>query len=327
MLLRHLACRVTGYALAPETEPSLFEIAGLSTMLESHHQADIREAERLSQAVRESGAELMIHMAAQPLVRRAYAQPIETWSTNVLGTLHAIEAARAAPSIRAIIVVTTDKCYENHEWIWGYRESDHIGGRDPYSASKAACELVVTSQRMSFLDNGGPLLASVRAGNVIGGGDWSADRLIPDAARAASRQVVLDVRNPSATRPWQHVLDCLHGYLLLADRLLAGNRECARAFNFGPCTADNQPVGQVLDQLARHWDGLRWRSVQRDPSAPHEAKFLYLDSTLARRELGWHPRWRLDQALRRTADWYRSVQSDPSSAMSVTLAQVREHQA
>jgi CDP-glucose 4,6-dehydratase len=230
-----------------------------------------------------------------------------------------LEAVRACPSVKAVVVVTTDKCYQNREWSWGYRENDALGGHDPYSASKAAAELVVQSYRSSFFSGaGGVQLASARAGNVIGGGDWSEDRLIPDAARAAAGQQPLRIRNPGATRPWQHVLESLHGYLLLGAALLEQGAQHAEAFNFGPDVPDNVSVGALLERLQRHWPELHWEVEAADGAAPHEANFLYLDSSKARRQLGWMPNWDLAACLEHTAEWYRAVARDPSCARAIS---------
>jgi CDP-glucose 4,6-dehydratase len=305
MWLGMLGARVTGYALAPETTPSMFVAAGVAAGLAAHHEADVRHGAALCDAMVAAAPELVLHLAAQPLVRRAYREPVDTWSTNVMGTVNVLEAARACPSVRAVVVVTTDKCYENQEWLWGYRETDRLGGRDPYSASKAAAELVVESYRKSFFQASGVLVASARAGNVIGGGDFSEDRLVPDAARAVQAGRPLSIRNPEATRPWQHVLESLRGYLQLSERLLDGEVACADAFNFGPVADDNLPVGELLTGMRRHWPDLEWQ-VDRVKDAPHEAGYLYLDATKARRELGWQPRWSLDAGLAHTATWYRA---------------------
>ena len=323
-LLRQLGAEVHGYALRPSSLPNLAELADIGGMLASETIADIRDAAALHTAIAQARPDLVIHMAAQALVRQSYADPIETWSTNVMGTVNLLEAARSVPGIAGIVVVTTDKCYDNRGWEWGYRETDALGGHDPYSASKAATELVAQSYRKSYLDGAGVLLATARAGNVIGGGDWSQDRLVADAARAAASQNVLTVRNPAATRPWQHVLDCLAGYLTLGNALLAGDRSAATAFNFGPDTADNVSVGELLTRLAKHWPELRWQ-VEQQTDAPHEAAFLYLDSSRARRDLHWQSRWTLDKALQKTAGWYRAVAQDSSAAASMMATQIEEY--
>jgi CDP-glucose 4,6-dehydratase len=323
--LRILQCEVTGFALPP-SDPSLFEQGQVLPQLTTHRLGNIQDQSALTAAMQAANPELVIHMAAQSLVRRGYSRPVETWATNVMGTVHLLEAVRASPGVRAVLVVTTDKCYENQEWHWGYRENDRLGGNDPYSASKAGTELVVQSYRKAFFASGRPLLASARAGNVIGGGDWNEDRLIPDAARAVIASRPLAVRNPTATRPWQHVLDCLSGYLALCARLLAQEVAFAAPFNFGPDVADNLSVGQLLTQLQCHWPELDW-SVQAEHGAaapPHEAAYLYLDSSLAKKALGWSPHWGLELALKFTAEWYRAFIDDPAQMEMVTRRQLAE---
>lgn len=320
--LASLGAEVAGYALPPSTTPSLFELAGLEGALAGHHLADIRDPATLGAALAAAEPEVVFHLAAQPLVRLSYREPLETWATNVMGTANLLEAVRHCPSVRAVVAVTTDKCYDNREWVWGYRETDPLGGHDPYSASKAGAELVAQSYRKSFFAGQGPLLATARAGNVIGGGDWSEDRLIPDAARAASAGRDLLIRNPSATRPWQHVLESLHGYLLLAERLLAGEAEFADAFNFGPDAADNLRVADVLARLQAHWPELSWKLDPAAGEAPHEARALYLDSAKARSRLGWLPVWSLDRGLEMTAKWYREVGQAPSRARAMMEQQL-----
>ena len=321
LFLARLGARVTGYALAPATEPSLFQLAQVEETLVAHHIADVRDQATLTAAMQAARPELVLHLAAQALVREGYADPAGTWSTNVRGTVNVLEAARTCPSVRAALVVTTDKCYQNMHWPWGYRENDRLGGNDPYSASKAGAELVAHSYRASFFAAGGPLLATARAGNVIGGGDWSADRLLPDAVRAMQQGQALLIRHPHATRPWQHVLEPLHGYLLLAARLLAGDAACADAYNFGPDAADNLEVRAVLDSLSAHWPTLAWRTDER-PQAMHEAALLYLDSSKARRELGWQVRWPLESGLRHTAHWYTAAASAPQDVRAFTEQQL-----
>lgn len=322
--LTRLKAKVHGYALPPCTAPSLFELAGLRYTLAGHTLADIRDAAALTSALRAAAPEVVFHLAAQPLVRQSYREPAATWSTNVMGTVHLLEAVRACPSVKAVVVITTDKCYENREWAWGYRENDTLGGNDPYSASKAATELVVQSYRRSFFSNGSPLLASARAGNVIGGGDWSEDRLIPDAARAVAGRRTLLIRNPEATRPWQHVLESLHGYLLLASRLLAGETTFADAFNFGPDASDNLSVAAVLERLQAHWPQLAWQIDPQADKSLHEASYLYLDSSKARHQLDWLPIWKLATGLEKTAAWYRCVAQTPAQARAVTEQQLDE---
>lgn len=325
-LLKRLGCEVYGYALPPEAQPNLFELASARKLLFGETLADIRDAASVAEAIHKARPDVVIHMAAQAFVRRSYAEPVDTWGVNVMGTVNVLEAARSVPEIAGVVVVTTDKCYENRGWEWGYRENDPLGGHDPYSASKAAAELVVQSYRRSFFSSDGTLLASARAGNVIGGGDWSEDRLVADAARAAATGTMLSVRNPEATRPWQHVLDCVGGYLTLASALLDRDASAATAFNFGPDIGDNVSVGDILTGLQAHWPELKW-AVDADAakSAPHEASYLYLDSGRARQQLQWRPVWSLDRALALTAAWYRSVQSDASRAVPLMNSQIEEY--
>jgi CDP-glucose 4,6-dehydratase len=266
---------------------------------------DIRDARRLSESLHGFAPEIVFHLAAQPLVRRSYAAPLETWSTNVMGTANVLEACRGVASLKAVVIVTTDKCYENAEWVWPYREIDRLGGKDPYSASKAAAELVAASFRDSFLSApGAALVATARAGNVIGGGDWSEDRLIPDVVRASMNKAGLEIRHPNATRPWQHVLDSLSGYLRLGQHLLEGKREFAEAWNFGPETKQGVSVAEVLNEMKQHWPGLSYAlSTQKHP---HEAGQLCLDSAKARQRLGFKPVWDLSETVAMTAAWYRA---------------------
>lgn len=324
--LLQCGCHVTGYSLPAETNPNLFTITQLQDQLTGHHLNDIRDAKSLGDAMLKAEPEVVIHFAAQPLVRRSYDEPEETWSTNVMGTVNLMEAIRNCPTIKAVLVITTDKCYENREWVWGYREDDPLGGHDPYSASKAGAELVVQSYRKSYFSNRGPLVASARAGNVIGGGDWSEDRLIPDAVRAIEEGKTLMIRSPNATRPWQHVLDCLYGYLLLVAELLEGKSEFASAFNFGPAVGDNLPVEQMLSKLQVYWPELSWQIDQDAISlAPHEANYLYLDSSLSRQKLKWLPHWQLEDALEKTASWYSAIHDDPTQALAFTNQQIKEY--
>ena len=322
--LAKMGARVSGFALAPQTTPDLFSLAAVEQDLIAHHVADIRDQKMLDEAMQAAQPEVIFHLAAQPLVRKSYLNPQETWSTNVIGTVNVLEAARRCPSVRAIVVITTDKCYENQEWVWGYRESDPLGGFDPYSASKAATEIVIQSYRRSFFGDQGILMASARAGNVIGGGDFSEDRLIPDAARAVMANNVLVIRNPQATRPWQHVLESLNGYLLLAQRLLSNDQSCATAFNFGPEAFDNIPVSQILANLQTYWPKLTYQTEKPNEDAFfHEANFLYLDSTKARHFLGWHSHWTLLESLEKTAHWYHML-AENVSMRTLTLLQIEQ---
>ncbi len=317
--------KVAGYALAPDAGVNMFDATGAAGMLEQNHIADVRDAARLADAIAAARPELVLHMAAQPLVRRSYAIPTETFDVNVMGTVNLLEAVRQCDSVRATVVVTTDKCYENKGWHWGYREDEPLGGHDPYSASKAAAELVVASYRRSFFTGPSCLLASARAGNVIGGGDWSEDRLIPDAARAVEAGNPLVIRNPAATRPWQHVLDCLNGYLTLSQKLLSGDERCASAYNIGPDSASNLSVHDILTKLKLSWPKLDWQvRTSNEDAAKHEAAFLYLDSSKAKQELGWKPVWSIDEALQATAEWYVQQTTNRSDGALITAKQIQK---
>ncbi len=308
--LRALGAEVSGYALPPDTEPSLFESARLGSAGIGHRLGDVRDLADLRSAVKACRPDVLFHLAAQSLVRRSYAEPVETYAINVLGTAHVLEAVRREPSAAAVVIVTSDKCYENRERDEGYRESEPMGGRDPYSSSKGCAELVTAAYRASFFDPSryaehGVAVASVRAGNVIGGGDWSADRLIPDVCRAAAANKPVRVRSPRAVRPWQHVLEPLGGYLLLAERLCSDGVRFSQAWNFGPSDRDARSVADLMDRIARLWgNGLRWETDAGNH--PHEAALLRLDSSKARDQLGWRPRLELDQALEWTVDWYKA---------------------
>jgi CDP-glucose 4,6-dehydratase len=314
--LNQLGARLTGVALAPITTPHHY---GLLDLAVDDRVIDIRDRAALGAAVTDAQPEIVFHLAAQPLVRRSYVDPCETWSTNVMGTVNLLDACRHTPSVKAVVVVTTDKCYENREWAWGYRENDALGGYDPYSASKAGAELVTASYRSAFFQHGqGPLVASARAGNVIGGGDWSDDRLIPDLVRAVARGQALTIRSPKATRPWQHVLESLSGYLLLGERLLAGDAAFSGPYNFGPEQEGNRSVEDVLTRLRQHWPQLAWQVS--DAPQPHEANLLYLDSAKSRGQLKWQPVWGLDSALQRTAEWYREYYTNGRAPSAEQLA-------
>ena len=300
--LSMLGAKVTGYALPPNTQPSFFGAVGLDRHLTQSHLDNIHDYPTLEAALTAANPEIILHLAAQPLVRRSYADPVETYQTNVMGTANLLQAARHCPTVQAIVVVTSDKCYENLAWPWGYRETDTLGGYDPYSNSKACQELVVSAFRQSFLQDKGVAIATARAGNVIGGGDWSEDRLIPDAMRVHAAQACLTIRSPQATRPWQHVLEPLAGYLVLAEQLCA-NPDLAGGWNFGPRDSDVCTVEEVLKLISQCLPGgLQW---QLDSSAqPHEARLLKLDCSKSQNELGWKPRWTLETALRETCRWY-----------------------
>ena len=302
--LGKMGAEVTGFALAPPTAPALFNEARLADGTTSLL-GDIRDRDALETALVAANPEIVIHMAAQPLVRASYDDPVGTYATNVMGTVHLLEAVRKASSVRACVVVTTDKCYENREWAWGYREDEAMGGHDPYSSSKGCAELVTSACRRSFFGEGKAAIASARAGNVIGGGDWAADRLIPDILRAAGAGEPVLIRNPLAIRPWQHVLEPVSGYLVLCQALWVDPAPAARAWNFGPRDDDARPVQWIAERLCAAWgEGARWTRDER--VQPHEAHYLKLDISLARAALGWHPRWTLGQALDAIVAWQRA---------------------
>ncbi|MBI4968772.1 MAG: CDP-glucose 4,6-dehydratase [Rhodospirillales bacterium] len=319
--LARLGAKVTGYALAPATKPNLFDLAGVGGTIDSIL-GDVRDPAALEAAFAKARPEIVIHMAAQALVRESYQDPIGTFATNVMGTAQVLEAIRHGTGLRAALIVTSDKCYRNHEGPEPYREDDPLGGHDPYSASKGAAEIVTAAWRDSFFPDSGPAIASARAGNVIGGGDWATDRLVPDLIRAflAGEKAVL--RYPDAVRPWQHVLDPLAGYLRLCERLAIEGREFARAWNFGPADRDSKPVRWVADRLVAGWGaGAGW--VHDGTPQPHEAHMLRLDSAQAIAKLGWRPRWDVEQALDQTIAWYRRWQAG-EDARALMLDQINQ---
>jgi CDP-glucose 4,6-dehydratase len=324
--LQELGADVTGLSLAPDTSPNLFSLLNLTKHIR-HHEADIRDATSIRNIVAECRPEIVLHLAAQPLVRLSYREPKATWDTNVGGTVNLLEAIRSIGGVRACVVVTSDKCYENREQIWGYREGDAMGGHDPYSASKGATELAVTSWRRSFFhDSAGCQLASARAGNVIGGGDWSVDRIVVDFVKAITASQPLVLRNPNATRPWQHVLEPLSGYLDLASRLYqADGHRFADGWNFGPADDSVVTVGELAKRLVAAW-GQGHVDVAGNTGHPHEAGLLTLDCRKARTVLGWHGIWAVDETVNRTVSWYRS-QHHGHDAESLTLADIHSYTA
>lgn len=321
--LHMLGADVRGYALPAATTPSLWQAARLAELTPGTL-ADIRDSARMDAAVTAFQPDVVLHLAAQPLVRASYEAPADTYATNVMGTVHLLEAVRRCTSVRAVVVVTSDKCYDNREWLWPYRESDALGGYDPYSSSKACVELLCASWRASFLQDSCIALATARAGNVLGGGDWSPDRLVPDALRAWERGETLTLRHPHATRPWQHVLEPLHGYLLLAQSLAEGQEHTASAWNFGPDSEGVASVGDVIAQLSQLWPGTAPWHTEVQPQ-PHEAGRLALDSSKARLQLNWRPRWTLAQALARTTDWHNAWRSG-ADMQAFTRAQIAAFQ-
>lgn len=321
--LQSMGAEVHGYALNSPTEPNLFTVAEVSNGMANSEIGDIRDADNLRKAIQAARPEIVLHLAAQPLVRFSYAQPTETYSVNVMGTVHLLEAVRATPGVKAMVNITTDKCYENREWVWGYREHEPMGGFDPYSSSKGCAELVTSAYRRSFLEPAGTALASARAGNVIGGGDWATDRLIPDFLRAIDVGEVLKIRSPQATRPWQHVLEPLSGYLALAERLYIDGTDFADAWNFGPSDEDARSVRWIVEHLAEMRKDVNWQCDETPQ--PHEAHFLKLDSSKAQSLLGWRPRWRLETALARTIEWHEAWRQE-KDMKTFTLAQIAEYQ-
>ena len=326
--LHDLGAEVTGYALAPPTDPSLFDLARVGELLQSVR-GDIRDRDRLAQELEKAGPEIVLHLAAQPLVRNSYQNPVETYQTNVMGTVHLLDALRRCPGIKAVVNVTTDKCYENREWVWGYRENEPLGGVDPYSNSKACSELVTASYRDSFFppqdfSRHGVALASARSGNVIGGGDWAADRLVPDCLRSLFRGEKIRLRSPHAVRPWQHVLEPLSGYLLLAQSLYEKGPEFGEAWNFGPEDSDARTVEWIVRKICDRWSEGAAYEVDRGPH-PHEAHFLKLDCSKAKARLNWAPRWNLEQAIDRVLEWVR-VYRQGGDLREVCRRQIREYE-
>ena len=326
--LDSMGAKVTGYALAPNTAPNLYDVLSIGSLIKKSYIADIRNLATLRDAITEVKPDIVIHMAAQPLVRYSYSHPVESYETNVMGTVHLLDSLRAIDSVRATVIVTTDKCYENTERLEGYRENEPMGGHDPYSNSKGCAELVTAAYRQSyFSENKYPehrhAIASARAGNVIGGGDWSEDRLIPDAIKAFENHQVLSVRNPLSTRPWQHVLEPLSGYLVLAQALYQNGPKCMGAWNFGPHDEDSKSVKEVVELLISKWGSPA--SWEQDAGAhPHEAHSLKLNISKARDQLGWSPKWSLDSAIDQIASWQQAYQSN-LDMKTVSLSQIQSY--
>jgi CDP-glucose 4,6-dehydratase len=312
MWLDRMGAKLHGYSLADDTDTSLFRAAGIDKLVETTY-GDLRDLIRLRDTVQRVKPEVIFHLAAQSLVRQSYQDPVGTYSTNIMGLVHLLEAVRSCHSVRAALIVTSDKCYENQEWPWGYRENEPMGGFDPYSSSKGCAELISKAYRRSFFNPGQysehrVAIATARAGNVIGGGDWAEDRLIPDFMRAVVARKELLIRSPHAIRPWQHVLEPLLGYLTLAEELVVGGPAVSEEWNFGPHDHDARPVSWLVETLANLWgDGARWRVD--DNEHPHEAHYLKLDISKARARLHWTPRWTLNDALVRVVEWYRAQQA------------------
>ena len=327
LLLHYLGADITGYALVPPTEPSLFELCDTEQIIVSNIY-DIRDLNKLSECMIKAEPEIVIHMAAQPLVRESYKNPLETYQTNVMGTVHLFEAIRKCPSVRSVVNVTTDKCYENIEKDVAYKEDEPLGGYDPYSNSKACSELVTSAYRNSFFnpkeyEKHGVAVATARAGNVIGGGDWAADRLIPDCVRAFLKKENIFIRYPQATRPWQHVLEPLNGYLILAEKLYNEGADYAEAWNFGPDVSDAKPVEWIVKKMCEKFNSAISYSIDKNEH-PHEAGFLKLDCSKAINKLGWRPKWNIDTALNKIVEWtlaYRNKQN----IRDVCLKQINEY--
>lgn len=321
--LEQRGARLYGFSLPPPTTPSLFETAGIEQLFEEHNFGDVCDLVALTDAMQSAQPDIVLHFAAQSLVRYSYAAPVETFAVNVMGTVNVLEAARKAASVSALVNVTTDKCYDNKEWHWGYRECEALGGHDPYSASKACSEIATAAYRNSFAQDGGPWIGSGRAGNVIGGGDWALDRLLPDVFRAIDANETVNVRNPDATRPWQHVLEPVAGYIALAEHLATQGRPFADAWNFGPADTDARPVRWILEKIAELRPGFVWNVEQAE--AVHEANYLKLDSSRARALLGWTPCWSLETALEKTSAWHDAWLAG-SDMQSFSRQQIVEYQ-
>lgn len=321
--LQSMGAIVKGYALNPLTNPNLFDVAKVTQEMESEI-GDIRNLEQLTASMVAFNPDIVLHLAAQPLVRYSYQAPVETYSTNVMGTVNVLEAARKCRNLKAIVNVTTDKCYENKEWLWGYREDEPMGGFDPYSSSKGCAELVTSAYRQSFFQNAGIGLASARAGNVIGGGDWSQDRLVPDILKAFENNEPVIIRNPNSIRPWQHVLEPLSGYLMLAQALYENPSDYAEGWNFGCNDDDAKPVQFIVECLAAVWgDNAHW--ILDAKNNPHEAHYLKLDSSKAKARLHWMPKWSLNDALEKIVEWQKNYQHG-ANMQAITLKQIETYQ-
>jgi CDP-glucose 4,6-dehydratase len=321
--LETLGAEVCGFALAPETEPNLFANLKIENRVRSVI-GDVRDLPHFEKTTKEFQPEIVFHLAAQPLVRRSYRQPVETYTTNVIGTVNVLEAVRQTDSVKSVVIITTDKVYENKEWDWAYRETERLGGFDPYSSSKACAELAVSAYRNSFFTETQTLVATARAGNVIGGGDWSEDRLLPDVFRSLVFGKGLEIRNPNSIRPWQHTLEPLAGYLLLGEKLYNGEKDFADAWNFGPSDDDSKSVGAVLEEIKRIWNQpVNWEIAGGDQ--PHEANLLKLDSAKAKNRLGWRPKFSLIEALEMTVEWYRNFKEN-KDLIELTRRQIETYQ-
>lgn len=327
--LADMGAKVTGYALLPPTEPNLYDLAGASSCVRSLI-ADIRDRAVLCEAMREAKPEIVIHMAAQPLVLDSYRNPAETYEVNVMGTVNVLEAVRGCKGIRAVLNVTTDKCYENREWDWGYRENDALGGRDPYSNSKACSELITACYRQAFFSvetfpEHGVSVATARAGNVIGGGDWAAQRLVPDCMRSLLKSEPVPVRNPDSIRPWQHVLDPLCGYLTLAEKMVLGGPDFAESWNFGPAEENSKSVGWMVKKVCKLWGTGAQYEIDTKCGNGHEAGLLRLDCSKTRNRLNWQPVWPISRALEKVVEWTKAYQQG-ADMRQITMSQIHEYE-
>jgi len=324
--LASMGANVTGFALAPNSTPNLYSVLEIDSLIGKSYISDIREISALKKAMSDSRPDIVIHMAAQPLVRYSYANPVETYATNVMGTVHVLECMRSIDSVRASVVVTTDKCYENKEWLWGYRENDPMGGYDPYSNSKGCAELVTSAYRQSYFSSLNSInsIASARSGNVVGGGDWSKDRLIPDAIKAFELGEPLMIRNPSAIRPWQHVLEPLSGYLILAQALYDKGSTFASGWNFGPLDEDIYTAQEVIEILISNWGSTAYWKKGGAEQQLHETQILKLDCSKSRVQLGWVPKWNLETAIQKIIQWHK-LYLENEAMQKVSLAQIHEY--
>lgn len=322
--LNTLGANVHGYALSPQTANNFFETTKLEDLITSSTIGDIRDYEHLLSALQQSQPAIVFHLAAQPLVRESYVTPRETFDTNLMGTVNLLEAVRQVKSVKAVVIVTTDKCYQNNEWIWPYREEDRLGGYDPYSSSKACAELATSAYINSFFNNSDIHVASVRAGNVIGGGDWSKDRLIPDFLKAIDNQETLYIRSPHAIRPWQHVLEPLSGYLGLAEKLVTAGKDFNGPWNFGSDISDSRPVSWIVNRLASYFPSIKWELDSQVSN--HEAGLLKLDSTKAKVLLGWEPKFSLEKALDMTITWHMAWKHDKDKMLDFSIKQILDYQ-
>ncbi|OHB49676.1 MAG: CDP-glucose 4,6-dehydratase [Planctomycetes bacterium GWF2_41_51] len=321
--LKLLGANLHGYALEPDTHPNMFEVSGVGKIIKSNI-GDIRNYNKLASVVKKCQPQIIFHLAAQPLVRRSYKDPLGTYQTNIIGTANLLEAARYTKSVQAVIVVTSDKCYDNRETHYAYRESDPLGGYDPYSSSKACAEIITASYRKSFFTDCHTAIASARAGNVFGGGDWATDRLVPDCMRVLTQNKTILVRYPNAVRPWQHVLDPLSGYIILAEKLYKSGKKFARAWNFGPGGKNTKNVAFIVDKIIKLWGkNAKWRTT--DIKQPHEAMLLKLNCSMAQKHLLWRPCWDIEKALEETVYWYKTYMERPRQIMNTTIEQIEQY--